>query len=305
MMMRLRRAVVLIAIVSGCGIQLDSFLLKPSSEFRVSPTSLQYTYEEMALSGDNGLSVSAWLVRATGPCKGCVVIMPGADANKGRYSLLLPIFADKGWDVVLYDYPGFGDSPGPATFAGVMDSSRKALDYAFSQHDVVVGFGVSMGTGVLARMAVDYPLAACIFESAGNLRQIGSDLLAFNHAPPELGALADLVITANTSEDFDMKQWIKDVRAPKLFLHSPDDTLTPWERVWEIYQLAPQPKHLVATQGDHGEQLFVDPNLYRSLLNGWLDGALKLDLIQTPGYQDALDNELRATYADYGLAPPS
>jgi uncharacterized protein len=300
---RIRAVIVCFAIISGCNLQLDSILLKPSPTFRLVPTDLQCPFEAKVLTGANDVTVSAWYVKAGGTSKGCVVIMPGADANKGRYSLLLPIFVDKGWDVVLYDYPGFGDSPGPATFAGVMDGTRTVLDFAFAQHDVVVGFGVSMGTGVLARMAVDYPLAACIFESAGNLRQIGSDLLAYNHAPAELGALADLVIAANTSDDFDMKRWVQEVTAPKLFLHSPEDSLTPWERVWEIFKLAPQPKHLIATQGDHAEQVFVDPALYRSLINGWLDGVLKLDLIQIQGYQQLLDDELRATYLDYGLTP--
>ncbi|HVP11205.1 MAG TPA: alpha/beta fold hydrolase [Phycisphaerae bacterium] len=304
-MPRVRRVLFLIAIVSGCSIQLDSILLKPSADFRLRPADLNYTAEATVLTGANAAAVSTWYVKTSGTSKGCVVIIPGADANKGRYSLLLPIFVDKGWDVVLYDYPGFGDSPGTATFDGVMESTRAALDYAFRQHTVVVGFGVSMGTDVLARVAVDYPLAACIFESAGDLREIGSDLLAFQHAPAELGALADTVIAANASEDFDLRRWIQEVRMPKLFLHSPDDTLTPWEKLWEIFKLAPQPKHLVTTQGDHAEQVFVDPDLYRSLVNGWLDGALKLDPIGIQGYQQILDNELRASYADYGLTPPA
>ena len=303
MMMRLRRVLFFIAIISGCSIQLDSVLLRPSQTFRLTPTNVSYAYDATTLAGANDLAVSAWYVKANGASKGCVVIIPVADANKGRYSLLLPIFVDKGWDVVLFDYPGFGDSPGEATFDGVMQGTRTALDYAFQHHNVVVGFGVSMGGGVLARVAVDYPLAACIFESAGNLREIGSDLLAYSHAPAEIGALADMVIAANTSDDFDLKKWVQEVRVPKLFLHSPDDSLTPWERAWEIFKLAPQPKHLVATQGDHAEQVFVDPDLYRSLVNGWLDGVLKLDPIQVPGYQQILDDELRATYADYGLTP--
>src|ERR1043166_5066067 len=275
-----RAIVLLIVVTSGCGdVSLDSLLLDPSPTYRYVPTDLNYPYDELMLQTPSGGAVSAWHVHARGTSKGIVVIMPGADANKGRLSILLPIFVDKGWDVLLYDYPGYGASPGPATLEGVLDATRTALDYAFDQDDVVVGYGLSMGTCPLARLAVDYNFAACIFESTGNLREIGSDLVAFEKLPSPIGDAADLYISTNTPDDFDMKKWIQKVKSPKLFLHSLDDTFTSWDRAWEIFKLAPQPKHMMALQGGHAQQIFVNPNMYRSLINGWLDGALILDQI--------------------------
>lgn len=301
----LRLLLAAMPVAPGCGIQLDPILLAPSAPFRLTPSSLHYPCDATMLPTNDGGAVSVWRVRAMGSPKGTVVIMPGADANKGRYSLLLPIFVDKGWNVVLYDYPGFGDSPGPASLAGLLSSTRCVLDDARAHDQVVVGYGVSLGADVLARVAAEYDLAACIFESPGNLWEIGSDLMTFNHIPPPFGNLADGVIQVNTSEDFDMKRWITKVKGPKLFLHSPDDSLTPWEKTWALFKLAPQPKHIIATRGDHAQQLFEDPNLYRSLINGWLDGVLKLDPIQNSGFQQLLDEEIRATLEEYGLAPKS
>jgi uncharacterized protein len=299
------RAILFLMVVSsGCGdVSLDSLLLAPTPTYRYIPTDLSYPYDEMMLPTSSGGAVSAWHMHARGRSKGIVVIMPGADSNKGRLSILLPIFVDKGWDVLLYDYPGFGASPGPATLDGVLDGTRTALNYAFDQDDVVVGYGLSMGTCPLARLAVDYNFAACIFESTGNLREIGSDLVAYAKLPSPIGGAADLYVATNTPDDFDMKKWISQVKAPKLFLHSPDDSLTTWDRAWEIFKLAPQPKHMMALQGDHAEQIFVNPNMYRSLINGWMDGALILDPIEQPDYQALLDNELRVTLESFGLAP--
>lgn len=288
---------------AGCNIDLNPVILRPSSNFRLIPSDLNYQYEEKTLPMASDGVVSLWRIRATGTSKGIIVVIPGNDANKGRYSVVLPIFVDKGWDVVLFDYPGFGKSPGTPTLDGLLQSTRAVLDYALDDDDVVVGVGVSLGTGVLARVAVDYPLAACIFESTTNLWALPSEFLKYHDFLPELGGLADLVAQAGTSPDFDMKRWIVDVKAPKLFLHSPDDSVTPWTEAWDVFKLAPQPKHMVATQGDHAQQIFVDPNLYRSVINGWLDGILKLDPIQNPGFQQLLDSEIRATLEEYGLAP--
>jgi uncharacterized protein len=292
-----------LVIICGCGIQLDSLLLVPSPNFRVSPSDLNYVYEEAAVSCSDGTTVNAWRIRTSGTPKGIVVVVPGADGNKGRYSLVLPIFVDKGWDVLLFDYPGFGNSPGTATLAGLLESTRAMLDYAFQQHNVIVGYGVSLGADVLTRVAADYQLGACIFDSLGDMRSIGSDLMNYRGLPAPLGDLADFVIAASTSEDFDMKRWIVEVKSPKLFLHSPDDTLIPWQEALDIFALAPQPKHLVTTQGDHAQQLFVDPEMYRSVINGWLEGVFKLDPIQHPQYRQLLDNELQAIYQDFGITP--
>lgn len=290
--------------VTGCGVSLDPVILRPSSTFRLIPTDLQYPYDEMMLPVKGGSQVSVWHVHAVGTPLGVVVIVPGNDENKGRYSLVLPIFVDKGWDVVLYDYPGFGASPGPATLGGLLDNTRAAFDYAFEQDDVVVGCGVSLGTAVLARIAPEYKLTGCIFESTTNLWEISSQFLTYHHAFEALGGIADLVTSAGTSPDFDFKRWIVEVKAPKLFLHSPDDSVTPFTMAWEIFKLAPQPKHLIATQADHAMQVFIDPIMYRSLINGWLDGVLKRDPFKFEGYQGLLDTELRKTLEAYGLPFP-
>src|SRR5437870_4112114 len=93
---------------AGCGVQLDPVILRPSATFRYIPSDLNYDYEEKMLPMKDGGEVSIWRIRAAGTSKGTIVVIPGNDANKGRYSVVLPIFVDKGWDVIVFDYPGFG-----------------------------------------------------------------------------------------------------------------------------------------------------------------------------------------------------
>jgi len=145
--------------ITGCQIHLDPVILRLSSNSRSIPSDLNYAYEERTLPVKDDGAVSIWHIRAAAPSKGFVVVIPDNDANKGRYSVVLPIFVDKSWDVVLFDYPGFGKGPDTPTLNGLVDSARAVLDYAVDQDDVVVGIGVRLGTGVLARVAVDCPSA--------------------------------------------------------------------------------------------------------------------------------------------------
>jgi alpha/beta superfamily hydrolase len=286
----------------GCGIKLDDFVLKPSTNFRHNPEDLGYAYEEKLVGGKDGLQISLWHIRAAGNSRGTIVVVPGNDSNKGRYTVALPIFVDKGFDMVLFDYPGFGKSPGTPSFQALLDGARAAFDYAFEEDDVVIGLGISLGTNVLARVAADYPeLKACIFESTTNVWEISSAFLEYHRFLEGIGGIADLVAAGASSPDYDMKQWVAQLKMHKLFIHSPNDSVTPFSGAMDVFLAAAQPRHMFVTQGNHTQQLFIDPVLYRSVLIGWIDGVLRTDPIANAGFQQFLDTEFTATLAEYGL----
>lgn len=293
-----------VAACSQCGL-LDTLILKPTTTIRRLPTDFGYAYETMVVPTPKGNQISLWHVHTNSPVrKGIIVTIPGNDANKSRYVVSLPLFADNGWDLVLIDYTGFGESPGEPTLQGLFDSAYGAIDYAKSQSDVVVGYGISLGTGVLARVAADRDLTAVVFESmmvfyetptlfAENL---GIDLPVFG--------LANWIAEAGSTPDLDSKRWIQQVSEPKLFIHSPGDHVTPFAGAMEVFTLAPQPKHMFVTQGEHALQAFTDPGLYRNVVNGWLDGVINQNPIENELYLRLLEEEIEAAFQALGLPPP-
>lgn len=290
----------LILSVSGCGV-LDSLILRPSPNIRLTPDKFGFKASTLKLPMPDGGEISIWHVQAAGERKGTLVIIPGNDANKSRYTAALPIFAETGWDVILMDYPGFGESTGAASFEGVMASARVVMEHALAQDDVVVGYGISLGTPVLARVAADLDLSACVFESTINIWNEPSLFLAAHGLPSPLAAVGDAIAAIGTSPDWEIKHWITLVTEPKLFLHSPDDSVTPFAGAWEVFQLAPQPKHLFATQGEHATQVFLDPVLCRNVVNGWLDGVLNRDPALADQFHQILQDETQAARAQLGL----
>lgn len=292
-----------IACCLHCG-ALDSLILRPSATIRRLPTDFGYAYEAKTVKSPAGNEISLWHVSSTVERKGIIVAVPGNDANKSRYVVSLPLFADNGWDLILVDYTGFGESPGEATLQGLFDAAYGAMDYAKSQSDVVVGYGISLGTGVLARVAADRELTACIFESTMVIRQAATLFTRHHGIYLPIVDLADLIATFGTPPEFDTKHWITKINAPKLFLHSPEDAVTPFDGAWEVFKLAPQPKHFFVTQGNHALQVFLDPVLYRSVVNGWLDGILNHNPIVNQQFDELLEDEIRAAFEALGLPPP-
>lgn len=278
----------------GCHTALDALVLRPSATIRRTPADIGYEYSSHTVMSETGETVSFWLVPArSAPKKGTLVFIPGDDANKGRFIIGLPYFCDSGWDMILMDYQGFGESSGPATFDGLIVSTRAVMQWAVAHDPVVVGFGASLGTPVLMRLAPEFDLDACIFESSLNVYREASTWLALmNLLPPELGDLIDMGAPLLASDDYDSLKWIKQVTAPKLFIHSPDDQITPFDAAWEMFQAAPEPKYFWVTRNNHAIEPFVRPVLYRDVVNGWLNGTLGFDTIDNPAYWQQLQFDL-------------
>jgi hypothetical protein len=196
---------------------------------------------------------------------------------------------------------GFGESGGTPSLQGVVDSARIVFDYALSQDDVVVGFGVSLGAPILARIAADIDLAACIFESTINIWEEPALILDRHNLGSPLALIANLFAALSTPEAYDTKRWMALVTEPKLFLHSPDDNVTPFQGAWELFDIAPAPKQLITTQGEHATAVFLDPVLYRETANGWLNGALTDDPELDQQFSDLLQSEVQAALDDLGL----
>ena len=294
--------------VASCGV-LDSLVLRPSDNIRATPEEFGFASEKLSLPMDDGTVISIWHARTSAPTrKGIMVLMPGNDANKGRYTAALPLFAEFGWDMVLMDYAGYGESTGTASFASLIDSAFVATDYAMSQSDVVVGYGISMGAPVLMRVAADRDFDAVMFESTLDMWSEASGFLEMHLGglpgivdSPLLSAF-DLVASAATSEDYDTKRWAALVTEPKLFIHSAEDNVTPFATMMEVYRAAPSPKHIFVTQGEHGLQPFLDPVLYRETTNGWLDSVVAPDPILNERFEEILNIEIAAGLDELGLS---
>ena len=160
-----------------------------------------------------------------------------------------------GLNVIAPEYRGYAGTPGVPTEAGVEADGRAAYDYLRSHLDVppdrIVVFGWSLGSAVAVDVASRVPFAAVILEGApSSLVDIGQ--MRYPYMP----------IRLLMRNPFESIRKIGAVHAPKLFLHSPEDTIVPIEEGRKLFAAANDPKQFVEVQGGHVYAAERDPSFF-------------------------------------------
>ena len=160
-----------------------------------------------------------------------------------------------GLNVIAPEYRGYAGTSGVPTEGGVEADGRAAYDYLRSRLNVpsdrIVAFGWSLGSAVAVDVASHVPLAALILEGApSSLVDIGQ--IRYPYMP----------IRLLMRNPFDSIRKIGAVRAPKLFLHSPEDTIVPIDEGRKLFEAATQPKEFIEVNGGHVYAAEKDPSFF-------------------------------------------
>ena len=112
-------------------------------------------FEELFYKMEGGNSINALLFKAK-DSKGIVFYHHGNAGSLASWGLKAIDFTTKGYDVLFYDYRGYGKSSGRIKNEKMLFSDAsiiyKELLYDYKERDVIV-YGTSLGTGVAAYIA--------------------------------------------------------------------------------------------------------------------------------------------------------
>jgi len=199
-------------------------------------------------------------VPATAPERlGHVLFCHGNGGNIGDRAPHASLLAERGFDVLLFDYRGYGRSPGrpgeDATYADARAARTMLLAAEDVDPDRIVYLGESLGAAVALELALAHPPAGLVLQSPfTSIRDI-----ARVHYPfiPR-----SLVPAAYPSLDR-----IPHLRSPLLVLHGARDPVVPLMHGEELFHAAPEPKRLEVFRGaahnDLGGERWAD------LIAGW------------------------------------
>jgi len=248
---------------------LDDVILRPSGTLKETPADMGFPFDVVELPISEDRSFVIWHVYSE-QSRALALIIPGSDANKSRYTIALPLLVPAGYDVVLIDYEGFGDSPGEPSLENTVDVAEVAAEYALSRHENVVVIGASLGTPLTMKVAVDHEFDAVALEGTLVLDRLAS-LWLIDRGLPDLGGIANLWILPQMPDAFDIMKYAPQVEEPKLFMHSVEDETTPFAGAQEVFAVCPEPREFFEMTGDHGEMIEIDPEGYGERLVGFLD----------------------------------
>lgn len=236
----------------------------------VSPSLLAAPYEDLTLWSRQGDPVYAWFLPVDDPA-GTVLIHHGATTNRsavlGNY-LHLRSF---GYNVLVYDYQGFGESENPVDLNTILDDADAALQFLQDSDkpgtDRIVLYGISMGTLPAIAQAAESPerVVGVILEGCftSDSLPLWSYLL--------IGIIPWEIDVSAAYPELDPTLYIMRVTMPKLFIQSRQDSVTPFEGAEQLCALSPEPKQLVEVYGEHTASWIVDWR-YADILQDFLDG---------------------------------
>lgn len=193
--------------------------------------------------------VEAWLLPprpGTGPPEGGPV--PAVIVGHGNYELIDSMpdgflgFRERGYAVLLVEYPGYGDSAGEPSLETVTETFVAAYDALVSRPGIdaerVLALGRSLGGGAVCALAAERPLAGLILVATF------ADLPSLSHrylAPSFL-----------TRDRYDNAAVLRSFAGPVLVVHGSHDGLIPHRHGERLADAAPRGR-LISYPSDHDE----------------------------------------------------
>jgi pimeloyl-ACP methyl ester carboxylesterase len=157
-------------------------------------------------------------------------------------------------NLILYDYPGFGDSAGEPTERNIFTSSMLVMDYIKSKYNNrIILFSESLGGPIGANLAKEYECDCLVLMSTFSSLDdalIYSDIKYINSKIVNI--LKHLYNTLPT------KEIIKSVTCPVIIIHSSEDRLISIDNAKLIYFncLKAKEKKMIVIKGSHVSPTF-------------------------------------------------
>jgi hypothetical protein len=230
-----------------------------------------FPYEQIDVPRADGARQFAWIMRSHDSDDGTWVLFLHGNAatiaarvNIAHYSELRRL----GLNVMAPEYRGFAGLEGVPTEAVLAEDARAAYDYLRTTRQVapsrIVIYGWSLGAAVAVGLASETEQGAVILEGApASFVDIGQRRYPF------------FPIRLLMRNPFESVQRIRHVRAPILFLHSPEDAVIPIQEGRRLYDAAAGEKTFIEVRGGHVDATNVDTERFYSAIRAFL-GAHRL-----------------------------
>ncbi|HEX8911394.1 MAG TPA: alpha/beta fold hydrolase [Humisphaera sp.] len=176
------------------------------------------------------------------------------DGNGGRAELAVHwgkgAAPGRAVEVTSINYPGYGQSPGPAGLKTIPPAALAAFDAvkAKAGDKPVVVWGASLGTTAALHVAAHRPVAGLILTNPPPLKQ----LIMQHHGWWNLW-LAAIPVSRGVPDELDNLANAAACKAPALFTSANDDGIVPAKYAQRVIDAYAGPKHVVRHPGGHND----------------------------------------------------
>lgn len=233
----------------------------PGPPPETTPGASGLAFDEWKLATPDGAQIHAWRVRAAAP-RGAIVLCHGNAGNIASRIEKAAVLVASGFDVVLFDYRGYGSSTGAPSEEGTYVDAEtvwsKLVEVGFAPENIAA-FGESLGGAVAIELARRRRVGALVVEdSFTSLGDMASRVYPW------------LPVRLILRSQYASKAKIGELAVPVLVIHSRDDELVPFAHGRALFDAAREPKLFIETRGPHNGSGFVAEAAWRAQVAAFL-----------------------------------
>jgi uncharacterized protein len=237
----------------GC----SSFLYYPSNALYINPKKLKHVPEDVEIQVKKDQSIRGWYFHTpVKPARAVVLFFHGNAENRSTHFMALYWLIDKGYDLAIFDYPGYGQSDDEPTPKNTVAMAVETLRYVHNRDPnlPLVVYGQSLGGAISMRG---------IWEVRNEFKP---DLIIMDSTFPSYRSVVRRILSRSAwtwllqpigwavmSDTWAPGKRISDLKGtPIVVIHSKMDEVVPVEAGKEIYDYAGEPKQLwLKEKGSH------------------------------------------------------
>ena len=258
--------IVYVLLIAYVYVKQGSMLYFPLKDIETTPLAIGLDYQDLTLRTKDGVDISAWYVPAKN-ARGFVLFCHGNAGNISHRLDSIRIFHGLGLGVLIFDYRGYGRSKGAPDEEGTYRDAEAAWDYLVNSLHVnpekVIFFGRSLGSAVAAETALQKQEGVLIMESGfTSVPDLGSNFYPY------------LPVRLLSKYRYASIEKVGKIKMPKLFIHSPEDEIVPYEQGRRLFERAGEPKEFLQLAGGHNEGFLLSGRTYIEGLDGFLSQYL-------------------------------
>lgn len=241
------------------------------------PEQLGLEYRIESFQAADGVSLNAWFLPARskngGKAKATVLFLHGNAENISTHFRNVMWMPDEGFNVLVFDYRGYGASEGTPSLEGMqldIDAAmRSLLDHKEVDPNRIVVFGQSLGGALaihyVAHSAYRANIRAVVIDSAfADYRLITKEKMAGSWLTWPFQWLPWVTVDNDYSPAASV---VALSPLPLLLIHGDQDVVIPHHHSKRLYELAGEPKELWITPGAGHTQSLVSKAVRDKLID--------------------------------------
>ncbi|MBU4044929.1 MAG: alpha/beta hydrolase [Gammaproteobacteria bacterium] len=227
------------------------------------PAQIGLPFEEVNLKAVDGVELHGWYVPAVKP-RGTILFTHGNAGNISHRLDYVAMFHRLGYNTLIFDYRGYGNSSGSPSEQGTYLDAESAWAYVTQiKHEPacrIALLGESLGGAVAAQLASRHrPAALVLASSFTSVPDLGQQLYPW------------LPVRWLAHIRYDTRAYLQQAQVPLLVAHSPQDEIIPYAHGQALYAAAREPKTFLELAGGHNDGFIFMREDWVGALRDFLD----------------------------------